>query len=190
MSWSRLLSFYLENKKEIGDLLELESRANKLLPEEVAKFVRNSIEQDIENWNGFRDPKCGVESEFKAEWYVWWTDKAFHEAGVGPCFDIYVTANALLRPDDDEEDIPYIFLEFEGESKGARRKAFEAAVNSTRSKLIGSPWSSSKNILAYKSMDKVITLAALLRPDDLARDIRQAAKEFSETFAPICAIRR
>jgi hypothetical protein len=190
MTWSRLVDFYLDKRKEIEELIELEDRAKKSLPELVAKFLRDSIRQDIANWNGFPDPVCDVDSE-RGEHFVWWADKSFYDVreDTGPCFDIYMTANALLQPED--QDRPVLYLQFDGKSV-AKRKAFLTAVSRIKSKqyVIGSPWIDSNVSLVYRPLANVLTLASLVDRDKLSADIRHIAKEFSEAMAPLCATLR
>jgi hypothetical protein len=183
MSWSPLVDFYLKEHKAISEVIELERRALVELPNVVGKFLRSSIEQDIRNWKGFSDPITGFERH-KDEVYVWWTDKTFYDDEVGPWFDIYITANSLLKPDPD--DRPVLFMEFEGSP--SKRKAFQKLMQRTDWKLKSSPWKEDSGyVFAWESIANVLTIDALDDQHELATAVCRKAKAFSEALVPICA---
>jgi len=192
MSWDPLLKFFIESHEGIAEVIELEERARGKIAAAVANFLRTAIASDIENW-GLQDARCGVE-HYKDEHYVWWADSRFYniENEVGPCFDVYLSATALIDPVDD--DSPFLLLEFEGENKRGKKinpqltmvtKAVEDVKSKTRQSRIQfrTPWRDSSNFLAFFEIKDVLNLVSLRDQEKLANDFVNEARKFTKAFA-------
>lgn len=183
MSWPPLLDFYIKHKKGIADVIELEQRARNQLPEAVANFLQGLIVREIRNWNGFGDPECAVDKQGK-EFYVWWADRRFYnlEKDSGPCFQVYLSSDALVAPADD--DRPFLCLSCSGSKSSQRLNEVKRAIELTKWKLIGSPWPKPTSVLAYLPQSHILNFEALEDQDTLGLQFIKEAKAFSERFAP------
>ena len=58
-------------------------------------------------------------------------------------------------------------------------------IDGTRSSMIGTPWPSSKNIMAYKKLTDILNFEYLKDQQKLQDLFLKEAKEFSEKFARV-----
>jgi hypothetical protein len=186
VSWSPELNFYLKHRKGVDDVTELDKRVKGVLHVEVAEFLCKTIRDDIKNWKGFHEPNVNTVNE-RGEVYVWWADRRFYnwEKGIGPGFELYLSANALLNPE--EDDMPYLLLEFTGQGPiaGRKRAVVKKAVEKTKFRTLRSPWDDEPNFLAYERVDSIFPFNALDDRKELANNFLKMARKFSEIFEPV-----